>query len=67
MGVYLLSSGQEIFLGNIFIRNGSGDFRTCVNVENVMGTGCSMDSCIGLVIHERERTGGSTKLSGRMQ
>lgn len=40
MGVYLLSSGQEIFLGNIFIRNGSGDFRTCVNVENVMGTGC---------------------------
>ena len=24
MGVYLLSSGQEIFLGNIFIRNGSG-------------------------------------------
>ena len=54
MGVYLLSSGQEIFLGNIFIRNGSGDFRTCVNVENVMGTGCSMDSCIGLVIHERE-------------
>lgn len=53
MGVYLLSSGQEIFLGNIFIRNGSGDFRTCVNVENVMGTGCSMDSCIGLVIHEK--------------
>ena len=53
MGVYLLSSGQEIFLGNIFIRNGSGDFRTCVNVENVLGTGCSMDSCIGLVIHEK--------------
>ncbi len=53
IGVYLLSSGQEIFLGNIFIRNGCGEFRTIINVENVMGTGNSMDSCIGLIIHEK--------------
>ena len=52
-GVYLLSAGQEIFLGNIFIRNGCGEFRTIINVENVMGTGNSMDSCIGLIIHEK--------------
>ena len=39
IGVYLLSSGQEIFLGNIFIRNGCGEFRTIINVENIMGTG----------------------------
>ena len=67
MGVYLLSSGQEIFLGNIFIRNGSGDFRTCVNVENVMGTGCSMDSCIGLVIHEKGEDWRIYKTVWRMQ
>lgn len=53
IGVYLLSSGQEIFLGNIFIRNGCGEFRTIINVENVMGTGNSMDGCIGLIIHEK--------------
>lgn len=53
IGVYLLSSGQEIFLGNIFIRNGCGEFRTIINVENVMGTGNSMDSCIGLIIYEK--------------
>lgn len=53
IGVYLLSSGQEIFLGNIFIRNGCGEFRTIINVENIMGTGNSMDSCIGLAIHEK--------------
>ena len=33
MGVYLLSSGQEIFLGNIFIRNGSGDFRPLSEIK----------------------------------
>lgn len=53
IGVYLISSGQEIPLGNIFIRNGCGEFRTIINVENVMGTGNSLDSCIGLVIHEK--------------
>ena len=40
-------------MGNIFIRNGCGEFRTIINVENVMGTGNSLDSCIGLVIHEK--------------
>ena len=53
IGVYLLSLGQELLLGNIFIRNGCGEFRTIINVENVMGTGNSMDSCIGLIIHEK--------------
>ena len=53
IGVYLIASGQEIPLGNIFIRNGCGEFRTIINVENVMGTGNSLDSCIGLVIHEK--------------
>ncbi len=53
IGVYLISSGQEIFLGNIFIRNGCGEFRTIINVENVMGTGNSMDGCTGLIIHEK--------------
>ena len=37
IGVYLLSSGQEIFLGNIFIRNGCGEFRTIINVEKYNG------------------------------
>ncbi|MFQ7421306.1 MAG: hypothetical protein ACLRNZ_16490 [Blautia massiliensis (ex Durand et al. 2017)] len=41
IGVYLIASGQEIPLGNIFIRNGCGEFRTIINVENVMGTGNS--------------------------
>ena len=53
IGVYLIASGQEIPLGNIFIRNGCGEFRTIINVENVMGTGNSLDSCIGLVIYEK--------------
>lgn len=53
IGVYLIASGQEIPLGNIFIRNGCGEFRTIINVENVMGTGNSLDSYIGLVIHEK--------------
>ena len=53
IGVYLIASGQEIPLGNIFIRNSCGEFRTIINVENVMGTGNSLDSCIGLVIHEK--------------
>ena len=53
IGVYLIASGQEIPLGNIFIRNSCGEFRTIINVENVMGTGNSLDSYIGLVIHEK--------------
>ena len=53
IGVYLIASGQEIPLGNIFIRNSCGEFRTIINVENVMGTGNSLDGCIGLVIHEK--------------
>ena len=53
LGVYLLATGKEIFLGSIFIRSGSGEFRAAVNVENVADTGYSMDQCYGLTIHEQ--------------
>lgn len=54
MGVYLLSGKKEILLGNIFIRNGSGEFRTVVQVGNVENSGNNMDSCYGLTVHEQD-------------
>lgn len=51
-GIYLLSSGGEILLGKLFLRGGNGEFRTSVQVDNVEGSGCEMDSCYGLAIHE---------------
>lgn len=51
-GIYLLSSGGEIWLGKLFLRGGNGEFRTSVQVDNVEGSGCEMDSCYGLAIHE---------------
>lgn len=51
--VYLLSHEKEICLGSIFIRGGAGEFRTVLSLENVAGSGCSMDSCYGLTIHEK--------------
>lgn len=51
-GIYLLSSGGEIPLGKLFLRGGNGEFRTSVQVDNVEGSGCEMDSCYGLAIHE---------------
>ncbi len=50
--VYLLSSIGEIPLGKLFLRGGSGEFRAAVQVENVEGSGCGMDDCYGLAIHE---------------
>lgn len=52
IGVYLLSPGAEIPLGRIFIRNGAGEFRTQVKPEDVDGSGCGMDRCYGLTIHD---------------
>ena len=56
IGVYLLSPQKEILLGRIFIRNGAGEFRVNVNATNVENSGCSMDQCYGLTIHETEST-----------
>ena len=53
LGVYLLSSSQEIFLGNMFIHNGAGEFRAVLPLENISGSGCSMESCYGLSVHEK--------------
>ena len=53
IGVYLLGQGGEkTFLGNMFIRNGCGEFRTIVNAENVEGSGKSLDTYYGLVVHD---------------
>lgn len=54
LGVYLLSGKEEILLGKIFIRNGAGEFRTTVNVNNVDGRNCTMDQCYGLTVHDLE-------------
>ncbi len=51
MGVYLMTGRQEIFLGNIFLRNGTGEFRTMVQVMDVQESGETMDECYGLTIH----------------
>lgn len=56
IGVYLLSPGAEILLGRIFIRNGAGEFRIQVKPDNVEGSGCSMDQCYGLTIHDVDST-----------
>lgn len=55
-GVYLLSGDREIFLGNIFIRGGSGEFRTVVSMGDVEYSGISMDDCFGLTVHDVENT-----------
>lgn len=52
MGVYLLSNGEEILLGTMFIRNGAGEFRTIVQANNIDGSGYEMDQCYGLTIHD---------------
>ena len=53
LGVYLLAPGREIFLGSIFIRGGTGEFRAAVAVDNAADSGCSMEHCYGLTIHEK--------------
>lgn len=54
LGVYLLAPDKEIFLGNIFIHNGAGEFRAVIPMENIGGSGCAMEVCYGLSIHEKE-------------
>lgn len=54
IGVYLLADQKEMILGNIFIRNGSGEFRTVFNAEDIEGSGVSMEQCYGLTIHDVE-------------
>lgn len=53
IGVYLLGkSGRETFLGNIFIRNGSGEFRATVDAANVESSGNGLDTYYGLTVHD---------------
>lgn len=54
--VYLLAPGGEISLGSIFIRGGSGEFRAVISVENAADSGCGLDQCYGLTIHEKDDT-----------
>lgn len=53
IGVYLLGcDGEKTFLGNMFVRNGCGEFRTTVDAANVEGTGKALDTYYGLVVHD---------------
>ena len=53
IGVYLLGkSGEKTMLGSMFVRNGSGEFRATVDVENVEGSGNGLDTYYGLTVHD---------------
>ncbi|MBQ7795786.1 MAG: hypothetical protein IJ374_04410 [Lachnospiraceae bacterium] len=53
IGVYLLGkNGEKTFLGNLFVRNGNGEFRATVDAKNVEGTGNELDTYYGLTIHD---------------
>lgn len=53
IGTYLLGTGgRETFLGNVFVRNGNGEFRTSVDAKNVEGTGAGLDTYFGLSVHD---------------
>lgn len=54
LGVYLLAPDKEMFLGNIFIHNGAGEFRAVIPLENIGESDCTMEACYGLSIHEKE-------------
>lgn len=56
IAVYLLAGEQEIYLGNIFIRGGSGEFRATVSVNDIEHSGINMDQCFGLTIHDVKNT-----------
>lgn len=56
IGVYLLARDAEIYLGNIFIRNGSGEFRTVVSVSDVQHSGIDAEQCYGLTVHDVKNT-----------
>ena len=53
IGVYLLGkNGVKTFLGNIFVRGGTGEFRATVDAKNVEGTGYDLDTYYGLTVHD---------------
>lgn len=54
IGVYLLAGQEEIRIGTLFVRGGNGEFRTVVNCENIEGSGCNMEECCGLTLHETD-------------
>ena len=54
IGVYLLAGQEEIRIGTLFVRGGNGEFRAVVNCENIEGSGCSMEECCGLTLHETD-------------
>lgn len=56
IGVYLLAGEQEIYLGNIFIRGGSGEFRAAVTASDIEHSGIAVDQCFGLTIHDVKNT-----------
>ena len=54
IGVYLLAEQEEIRIGTLFVRGGNGEFRAVVNCENIEGSGCNMEECCGLTLHETD-------------
>ena len=54
IGVYLLAGQEEIRIGTLFFRGGNGEFRAVVNCENIEGSGCNMEECCGLTLHETD-------------
>ena len=53
IGVYLLGrEGRKTFLGNMFVRNGNGEFRATVDASNVEGNGVGLDTYYGLTVHD---------------
>ena len=55
VGVYLLGkSGEKVFLGNAFVRNGAGEFQTTVDALDVNGSGKTLDAYYGLTVHDEK-------------
>ena len=54
IGVYLLAGQEEIRIGTLLVRGGNGEFRAVVNCENIEGSGCNMEECCGLTLHETD-------------
>ena len=54
IGVYILAGQEEIRIGTLFVRGGNGEFRAVVNCENIEGSGCNMEECCGLTLHETD-------------
>ncbi len=54
IGVYLLTGDGEVKIGTLFARNGAGEFRTLVNVQDVEGSGHVLEDFYGLTIHDTE-------------